>query len=305
MKQLNPLVYVVLFVTSLFTHTLLNAQLKLPTGSQKASVSQTVGTTEMYINYSRPSVNGREIWGALVPYGMNNLGFGTATASPWRAGANENTIIKFTSDVKVEGKPLAAGKYGLHIVVKEDGGATIIFSKNYTAWGSFFYEPSEDALRVEVQTKTIPHVEQLTYTFVDVTANSATAVLNWEKKQFPFKIEVDVTNVVLADIRKKLQEDLSLWLDDNYEVNRERYNSKLYVEDETSSALVKGVPPIFSETSEEVAGRMILRENFDYIFANNPKVVTFGEDAGHIGGVNQSLEGLQEKYGEIRRKRIY
>ncbi len=206
MKQLNPLVYVVFFVTSLFTHTFLNAQLKLPTGSQKASVSQTVGTTEMYINYSRPSVNGREIWGALVPYGMNNLGFGTATASPWRAGANENTIIKFTSDVKVEGKPLAAGKYSLHIVVKEDGGATIIFSKNYTAWGSFFYEPSEDALRVEVQTKTIPHVEQLTYTFVDVTANSATAVLNWEKKQFPFKIEVDVTNVVLADIRKKLQD---------------------------------------------------------------------------------------------------
>ena len=91
-------------------------------------------------------------------------------------------------------------------MVKEDGGATIIFSKNYTAWGSFFYEPSEDALRVEVQTKAIPHVEQLTYTFVDVTPNSATAVLNWEKRQFPFKIEVDVTNVVLADIRKKLQD---------------------------------------------------------------------------------------------------
>jgi tetratricopeptide (TPR) repeat protein len=72
--------------------------------------------------------------------------------------------------------------------------------------GQFFYEPSEDALRVDVQTKTIPHVEQLTYTFVDVTVNSATAVLNWEKKQFPFKIEVDVTNVVLADIRKKLQD---------------------------------------------------------------------------------------------------
>lgn len=206
MKQLNPLVYVVFFVTSLFTNTSLNAQLNLPSGSQKASVSQTVGITNIQINYSRPSVNGREIWGALVPYGMTNLGFGTATESPWRAGADENTTIKFTSDVTVEGKSLAAGKYGLHVVVKEDGGATIIFSKNHTAWGSFFYKPSEDALRVEVKTKTIPHVEQLTYAFVDVTPNSATAVLNWEKKQFPFKIEVDVTNVVLADIRKKLQD---------------------------------------------------------------------------------------------------
>jgi hypothetical protein len=205
MKQLNPLVYVVLFVTSLLTSASLNAQLDLPRGSQKATVSQTVGTTTVFIEYSRPSVNGREIWGKLVPYGMNNLGFGTAKESPWRAGANENTIIKFTSDVTVEGKPLSAGKYGLHVVVKADGGATIIFSKNHSAWGSFFYEPSEDALRVDVKTNEIPHVEQLTYAFHDVTPNSATAVLNWEKKQFPFKIEVDVTNVVLAEIRKQLQ----------------------------------------------------------------------------------------------------
>ncbi|MEZ4796135.1 MAG: DUF2911 domain-containing protein [Flavobacteriaceae bacterium] len=206
MKQLNPLVYVVLFVTSLLTTNNTNAQLNLPAGSQKASVSQTVGITNISINYSRPSVNGREIWGALVPYGMNNLGFGTAKESPWRAGANENTTIKFTTDVSVEGKPISAGEYGLHVVVKEDGGATIIFSKNHTAWGSFFYEPSEDALRVEVQTNTIPHVEQLTYNFIDVTANSVIVVLNWEKKQIPFKIEVDVTNMVLADIRRKLQD---------------------------------------------------------------------------------------------------
>mgnify|MGYP000583499246 CR=1 FL=1 len=210
MKHYNSIVYVVLFVTSLLTTTSLNAQLNLPIGSQKASVSQTVGITNVSINYSRPSVNGREIWGALVPYGMNNLGFGTAKESPWRAGANENTTIKFTSDVNVEGKPLSAGKYGLHIAVKEDGGATVIFSKNHTAWGSFFYNPNEDALRVEVKTQTIPHVEQLTYNFIDVTPNSATAVLNWEKKQIPFKIEVDVTNVVLADIRKIIPDSFLL-----------------------------------------------------------------------------------------------
>lgn len=206
MKQLNPIVYVVLFVTSLVINQHLNAQLNLPRGSQNATVIQTVGTTKIQINYSRPSVNGREVWGSLVPYGMNNFGFGTATESPWRAGANENTVIKFTSDVMIEGQALAAGKYGLHIVVKQDGGATVIFSKNHTAWGSFFYEPSQDALRVEIQTKTIPHVEQLTYDVNEVTVNSAIVVLNWEKKQFPVTVEVDVTNVVLADIRKKLQD---------------------------------------------------------------------------------------------------
>ncbi|NND53185.1 MAG: DUF2911 domain-containing protein [Flavobacteriaceae bacterium] len=207
MKQFNKMLYLgTLIVAFLFTNFNANAQLDLPRGSQKASVSQTVGISKIYISYSRPSVNGREIWGKLVPYGMNNLGFGTATESPWRAGANENTIIKFTDDVTVEGKAIPAGKYGLHIVVKEDGGATVIFSKNHTSWGSFFYDPADDVARVDVQTKAIPHVEQLTYNFIDVTANSATAVLNWEKKQIPFKVEVNVTDVVLADIRNKLQD---------------------------------------------------------------------------------------------------
>lgn len=182
-----------------------NAQLNVPRGSQQSSVSQTVGITKIQIDYSRPSVNGREIWGKLVPYGMNNLGFGTAKESPWRAGADENTTIQFSTDVTVEGKPLKAGLYGLHIIVNENDTATIIFSNNNSAWGSFFYKPEEDALRVDVTTKTIPHVEQLTYQFVDVTTNSATAVLNWEKKQFPFKIGVDVSKTVIAGFRDQLQ----------------------------------------------------------------------------------------------------
>lgn len=181
------------------------SQLNLPRGSQAASVSQRIGITDVYIKYSRPSVRNREIWGKLVPYGMNNLGFGTAKESPWRAGANENTVIKFTNDVKIDGKELKAGKYSLHIVVNQDNTATVIFNKNHTAWGSFFYEPSEDVLRVNITSKEIPHKEMLTFEFNDVTANSAIASLNWEKKQFPFKIEVDVSTIVLSDIRKKLQ----------------------------------------------------------------------------------------------------
>ncbi len=182
------------------------AQLDLPRGSQMAKVSQRLGISDITIIYSRPSVNDREIWGSLVPYGMNNLGFGTAEESPWRAGANENTVIKFTDDVTIEGQPLAAGKYGLHMVIHEDDKATIIFSKNHGAWGSYFYDPAEDALRVDVETKEIPHMELLTYLFTDVDANSAVASLNWEKKQIPFKVEVGVTDVVLADIRQKLQD---------------------------------------------------------------------------------------------------
>ncbi|MDO5968622.1 DUF2911 domain-containing protein [Flavivirga aquimarina] len=181
------------------------AQLDAPRGSQMASVSQRVGITDIYVKYSRPSVNEREIWGKLVPYGMNNLGFGTAKESPWRAGANENTIIKFTDDVKIEGQPLKAGKYGFHVIVNEDDTATLIFSKDYKAWGSYFYESSKDVLRVDVSTSTIAHTELLTYNFIKVDATSTVLALQWEKKQIPFKIEVHVSDIVLASFREEFK----------------------------------------------------------------------------------------------------
>ncbi|WP_299157421.1 DUF2911 domain-containing protein [uncultured Tenacibaculum sp.] len=181
------------------------AQLNLPRGSQQATVSQRIGISDIYVKYARPSVKKREVWGKLVPYGMNNLNFGTAKESPWRAGANENTIIKFTTDATVEGKSLKAGKYGLHMIIHNNDKATIIFSKNNSAWGSYFYKPNEDVLRVDVNMTAIPHEEQLTYDFTDVTKNSAVLSLKWGKKQVPMKIGVDVTKVVLADVRKKLE----------------------------------------------------------------------------------------------------
>lgn len=103
-----------------------------------------------------------------------------------------------------------------------------------------------------------------------------------------------------CNIREKLQKDLTNWLDRNYEDNYERYNTKLHNETEYSALNVKEVKPIFKPDSKEVAGREILRDNWDYLFNKYPKLVTFGEDAGNIGGVNQSYEGLQEKYGELR-----
>lgn len=182
-----------------------NAQLNTPRGSQAASVMQRIGTTDITISYARPSVNDREIWGKLVPYGMNNLGFGTSKAAPWRAGANENTTITFTHNAKVEGESIEAGTYGLHINVKDADNATIILSTDTDAWGSYFYDPANDALRADVKLRDNSHTELLTYDFDEVKANSATVSLKWGKKAIPFKIEVDVTKVVLEDIRAQFK----------------------------------------------------------------------------------------------------
>ncbi|MGS2726504.1 DUF2911 domain-containing protein [Psychroserpens sp. BH13MA-6] len=179
------------------------AQLNTPRGSQFATVSQRVGVSDITITYSRPSVNGREIWGKLVPYGMNNLGFGTSTAAPWRAGANENTTITFSHDAEVEGKPIKAGTYGLHLEVREDDTATLILSKDAEAWGSYFYEKGQDALRADISTVSVPHHELLTFEFHTVEPNSATASLAWGKKAFPFEVSFDVTEIVLEDFRSK------------------------------------------------------------------------------------------------------
>lgn len=159
--------------------------------SLKAGVMQRLGAdTDITIEYSRPGVKGRKIWGALVPYGMApGNQYSKNQPFPWRAGANENTTIEFSKDVLIEGKPLAAGKYGLHMVPSEKEW-TIIFSKNNSAWGSFSYNPAEDALRVTVTPVAAPLQEWLTYGFEDLAGKSATAFLRWEQLKVPFKISL-------------------------------------------------------------------------------------------------------------------
>ena len=184
----------------------------LPRSSGAAKVSQTIGITTVSVHYSRPSVispQGQDrtgqVWGSVVPYGYNNLGFGTATEAPWRAGANENTVIKFSDGVKVEGKDLPAGTYGLHYAVFEDGKATVIFSKSHSAWGSYFYDKADDALRVDVQSEEIPTTKVLTYHFPEASTNSTILALDWEKKRIPCKIEVNTPEIVYQNIKKELQ----------------------------------------------------------------------------------------------------
>jgi tetratricopeptide (TPR) repeat protein len=136
-----------------------------------------------------------------------DLGFGTSKSAPWRAGANENTIFTFSTDVMIEGKNLKAGTYGFFIALG-DGEATLIFSNNATSWGSFFYNEKEDALRVNVKTVvSTESVERLKYEFTDETDNSTIVALLWEKLQIPFKISIDLTETQLTSFRNELRSE--------------------------------------------------------------------------------------------------
>ncbi len=164
-------------------------QLDLPRPSPNASVTQTVGITDITIKYSRPGVKGREVWGKLVPYG-----------EVWRTGANENTTIKFSTPVKIEGHELPAGIYGLQTFPAQ-GDWTVVFSKDANEWGAFSYKPEHDALRIQVKPQPAPFRERMAFDFDDVTDTSTKVVLSWEKLQVPFTIEVDTPALVQAKLK--------------------------------------------------------------------------------------------------------
>jgi tetratricopeptide (TPR) repeat protein len=167
--------------------------LDLPLPSQPAVVSQRIGITDITIKYHRPLVTERKIWDGLVPYGK-----------VWRAGANENTTITFSDPVMIEGKPLDMGTYGLHMI-PDANEWTIIFSKASTSWGSFSYDKAEDALRVTVKPKAAEMHNALTYDFDELQANSAVVELEWERIAVPFKVSVNVHDVVQASLKKQLR----------------------------------------------------------------------------------------------------
>ncbi len=175
------------------------------TPSPAAVVSQTIGISSVTVKYSRPSVKGREVWGALVPYGWNIQQFGAGNEAPWRAGANENTVIKFSHDASVEGVKVPAGEYGLFFVINKDNTGEVILSKDSRSWGSFWYDPGHDQMRAKIQLRTVPETELLTYDFINTTKNSAELVLNWEKKEFPVKIEFAVDDIVMANAAEELK----------------------------------------------------------------------------------------------------
>ncbi|MBK7384930.1 MAG: DUF2911 domain-containing protein [Flavobacteriales bacterium] len=168
------------------------SQLDLPRESQAGTVTQRIGTTDLTVSYSRPSAKGRTLWGDVVPYDQI-----------WRAGANENTVFTCANDITVEGKSLPAGTYGLHMIPTKDKW-TIIFSKDHSAWGSFFYKKEMDALRVDVSPQPCAMTEQVTYEFTDVVKDGATLVMRWGQMEVPMKIHVDIHAIIVAGLDAQL-----------------------------------------------------------------------------------------------------
>jgi hypothetical protein len=183
--------------------------------NQRSTVTQQVGLVKVTLDYSSPDVhapNGDDrhgkIWGGLVPYGMAALGFGTCgDQCPWRGGANENTVFTTTHDVKVQGQALPAGSYGLHFIPGPDEW-TVIFSKNYTSWGSFSYDAKEDALRVKAKPEKSEYHEWLSYEFTDRHPDKTTVALKWEDLQVPFTVTVDdPAALYIANMRNELRSE--------------------------------------------------------------------------------------------------
>jgi hypothetical protein len=167
--------------------------LTAPEASPEASATQVIGLTEMSVSYHRPAANGRKVWGTLVPYDQ-----------VWRAGANENTIVSFSSPVTVAGTKLAAGRYGLHMI-PTTGNWTVIFSNESGAWGSFSYDPKEDAARVSVKPEPADMQERLGYTFDDPQRDSVVLAMRWERIRVPIPIRIDLARTVLDNYTAQLR----------------------------------------------------------------------------------------------------
>jgi hypothetical protein len=212
-KSIMKSLFSLLLSLSLFISSAVAQSISLPPSgdNQKCAVTQWIGLASITITYNSPDVTGPDgldrkgkIWGGVVPYGMASNNFGTAQKMPWRAGANENTTISFSHDMKVEGQDIEAGTYGLHMIPGKEKWV-IIFNRNSGAWGSYFYNEKDDALRVEVIPEKNEYTEWLTYDFIEKKPTYTLAVMKWEELRVPFRIEADVIQIYLTKIREELQ----------------------------------------------------------------------------------------------------
>ncbi len=179
--------------------------LKIPRPSNLVSESQRLGVTDITIKYSSPSVNNRDVWNEVVPLDGNPV--------PWRAGANLNTTIEFSTDVLINNQPLKAGKYGFHIIYKKDGACTLLFAHANNLWGSYYLDTDKDiTLKVEVSPQTCQFSEKLDYEFLNWQEDAVDIALEWADKQIPFRVSVDLNKTVINSFRSELRgENTNRW----------------------------------------------------------------------------------------------
>jgi hypothetical protein len=300
MKIKIILVAAILLMANLKFEKANSQQITTPrTASPAASVSQTVGISTVTVKYSRPSVKGRKVWGALVPYGYNVEPFGNGSKSPWRAGANENTTITFSHDARVEGKIVPAGTYGLFFAVNEDNTADLILSKDHRSWGNFFYDEKQDQLRTRINVKEVAHTELLTYAFTEISATTTVLSLSWEKKQFPVNIEFAVSDIVLKNAADELKSDKGF----SWQAHASAANYALQQGTHLEEALVWSDQAISQNknfttlnTKARVLGKMGKKAQSDSISAEAFKLATeaelnaFGYQLMNQGDVDKAIE---------------
>jgi len=202
-------------IAMLFLSAIGIAQISLPPSgdNQRSEVVQWIGLAKVTISYSSPDVHGPagedrtgKIWGGVVHYGFINQGFGPSKAAPWRAGANENTTISFSHPVVIGAKEVKAGTYGLFLDVEKEGPWNWILSKDINSWGSYFYNPESDVVRVQTTPQECEYTEWLTYSFDNRKRNTATVYIQWENKRAGFAIEVPNANeLYVAALRDELR----------------------------------------------------------------------------------------------------
>jgi len=179
--------------------------LKIPKPSNLVSETQRLGVTDITINYSSPSVRERDIWADVIPINGDPV--------PWRAGADLNTTIEFSTNVSINGKELNAGKYGFHIIYRKDGSCTLLFAHANNLWGSYYLNINKDiSLRVESQSKVEGYSEKLDYEFMNWEEDAVEIVLEWGNRQIPFTVSVDLNETVIDSFRSELRgENTNRW----------------------------------------------------------------------------------------------
>ena len=284
-----------------------SAQLRLPRPSQKASVMQTIGVTDLTLTYSRPGVKGRKIWGDPPadsyakgestlddqykrPEGMVIVPYGHV----WRTGANEATQFVVTDDVMINGQKLAAGTYSIHSIPGKDEW-TIVFNGTANQWGSFGYDPAKDTLRVKAKPQVVKeNQEWMMFTIDPATEDSATVNIRWEKLRVPFTVTVDTVGIVMAKARPMLAAAKPDDWRTRYQVGDFAYQHKLT--DEGMKLMTEALAIVDeSIKAKETYGNLAGRANILFAMGRKEDAYAASEKAINFGKANKADTSALER----------